>query len=170
MYPFCSAGKCVGKQHTRFYTLGCGESLGVGPYDIEVTNEVDKEEFESGRIFITSSSAVELTKKRTGSTFVNPVKNKKIAGTNGKGGFFNMKRRVRPRHDPFSSTALVLQWPKGSNKDTGAEAPLEDGSVTGPRGETFVPVIVDPCLASVLRPHQRAAVKFLWECTTGLKS
>jgi DNA repair and recombination RAD54-like protein len=31
-----------------------------------------------------------------------------------------------------------------------------------------VPVVIDPRLAKVLRPHQIEGVKFLYRCTTGL--
>ncbi len=30
-----------------------------------------------------------------------------------------------------------------------------------------VPVVVDPLLARVLRPHQREGVKFMWDCVMG---
>jgi len=32
-----------------------------------------------------------------------------------------------------------------------------------------VDVVIDPYLASVLRPHQREGVKFLYECVMGLR-
>lgn len=31
----------------------------------------------------------------------------------------------------------------------------------------LVPVVVDPLLCNVLRPHQREGVKFMYECVTG---
>ncbi len=31
----------------------------------------------------------------------------------------------------------------------------------------LVPVVVDPVLARVLRPHQREGVKFMWDCVMG---
>lgn len=30
-----------------------------------------------------------------------------------------------------------------------------------------IPVVVDPVLSKVLRPHQREGVKFMWDCVMG---
>ena len=34
----------------------------------------------------------------------------------------------------------------------------------------MVDVVVDPYIASVLRPHQREGVKFMYECVMGMKN
>ena len=38
------------------------------------------------------------------------------------------------------------------------------------RPANVVDVVVDPYLASVLRPHQRDGVRFLYECVTGIRN
>ena len=41
--------------------------------------------------------------------------------------------------------------------------------VVGADGRPQVPVVVDPALASALRPHQVAGIRFLWECVAGMR-
>jgi len=61
------------------------------------------------------------------------------------------------RHDPSVSGALVLQ-----------EMSLAtDASALG--AAAGIAVVVDPLLAAPMRPHQREAVRFMWECVQGLR-
>lgn len=39
-----------------------------------------------------------------------------------------------------------------------------------PNKQTIVDVVVDPYLASKLRPHQREGVIFLYECVMGMRA
>ncbi|KAE8321816.1 P-loop containing nucleoside triphosphate hydrolase protein [Aspergillus sergii] len=99
---------------------------------------------------------------------------------------------VKPLHDPSGEFAIVLYDPTVDDVDENNEtkspedgkpeeqqpkldAPLVHKSLadilglkkkveTGPR----VPVVIDPRLAKVLRPHQIEGVKFLYRCTTGM--
>ncbi|OJD29987.1 dna repair protein rhp54 [Diplodia corticola] len=98
---------------------------------------------------------------------------------------------ARPLHDPTGEFAIVLYDPTVDDKP----APLEDGKDPKPEeppkteldvplvhksladilglkkkveGRPRVPVVIDPRLAKVLRPHQVEGVKFLYRCTTGL--
>lgn len=103
---------------------------------------------------------------------------------------------ARPLHDPSGEFAIVLYDPtvddkpeptpeqEEKNKDGSAsqasavklDAPLVHKTladilgikkqVVGERKK--VPVVIDPRLAKVLRPHQIEGVKFLYRCTTGL--
>lgn len=57
-----------------------------------------------------------------------------------------------PRHDPNQPRALVMKRPS-----------------TVPDGKLVVDVVVDPLLCKHLRDHQREGVKFLYECTMGLR-
>jgi hypothetical protein len=88
------------------------------------------------------------------------------------------------RHDPTAPGALVLPrpdaellkrfgstyvpWPLGEKQS------LSQPTTQRPRGycrpEQVVDVVVDPYLASVLRPHQREGVRFMYECVMGMKS
>ncbi|KAB8260462.1 P-loop containing nucleoside triphosphate hydrolase protein [Aspergillus pseudonomiae] len=99
---------------------------------------------------------------------------------------------VKPLHDPSGEFAIVLYDPTvddvGENTETKSpadgkpeeeqpklDAPLVHKSLadilglkkkveSGPK----VPVVIDPRLAKVLRPHQIEGVKFLYRCTTGM--
>ena len=61
------------------------------------------------------------------------------------------------RHDPSVSGALVLQ----------ETSPATDASALG--AAAGIAVVVDPLLAAPMRPHQREAVRFMWECVQGLR-
>jgi len=95
----------------------------------------------------------------------------------------------KPLHDPCGEFAIVLYDPTIDEKSTPtAEDKREEESkpkldtplmhktlaeilgikkqVQGERPK--VPVVIDPRLAKVLRPHQVEGVKFLYQCTSGL--
>ncbi|WFD47962.1 DNA-dependent ATPase protein rad54 [Malassezia furfur] len=100
----------------------------------------------------------------------------------------------RPLHDPMGEHAIVLFDPTIDDKDLEREKErlhlaqqeherqLECAS-HGPHKrlasilgidkpkvqiEDKVPVVIDPRLAKILRPHQVEGVKFLYRCTTGM--
>ena len=56
----------------------------------------------------------------------------------------NAPPQLVPRHDPNAPDAVVLQRPAD--------------------GAAGVPVVLDPYLATKLRPHQIEAVQFMWNC------
>ncbi|KAF4536388.1 DNA repair and recombination protein Rad54 [Lasiodiplodia theobromae] len=98
---------------------------------------------------------------------------------------------ARPLHDPTGEFAIVLYDPTIDDKPTPVEegkdkkedeaektkldVPLVHKSLADilglkkkVEGRPRVPVVIDPRLAKVLRPHQVEGVKFLYRCTTGL--
>ncbi|KAK0345393.1 DNA-dependent ATPase protein rad54 [Friedmanniomyces endolithicus] len=97
---------------------------------------------------------------------------------------------TKPLHDPTAEFAIVLYDPtvdakrvpevieeKGSQVDKPKmDEPLMHKSLADILGikkkvegeRPKVPVVIDPRLAKVLRPHQVEGVKFLYRCTTGL--
>ncbi|XP_038649942.1 DNA repair and recombination protein RAD54-like [Scyliorhinus canicula] len=64
----------------------------------------------------------------------------------------------RSLHDPYEDGALVLYEPPPLSAHDQLKADKE---------KLPVHVVVDPILSSVLRPHQREGVKFMWDCVTG---
>jgi DNA repair and recombination RAD54-like protein len=95
----------------------------------------------------------------------------------------------KPLHDPSGEFAIVLYDPTvddikepkpAEEKDKEIEkpkldAPLVHKSLADILGlkkkvdeNPKVPVVIDPKLSKVLRPHQVEGVKFLYRCTTGL--
>ncbi|WFD04962.1 DNA-dependent ATPase protein rad54 [Malassezia vespertilionis] len=101
----------------------------------------------------------------------------------------------RPLHDPMSEHAIVLFDPTVDDMDferererlriAAAEEHTRTLQTNGPHKslaamlgldkprvtmEEKVPVVIDPRLGKVLRPHQVEGVKFLYRCTTGLIS
>lgn len=98
---------------------------------------------------------------------------------------------AKPLHDPAGEFAIVLYdptvddkpepGPEGEGKEGSeetkmkADVPLMHKSLAEILGiqkqveeRPKVPVVLDPRLAKVLRPHQVEGVKFLFRCTTGL--
>lgn len=99
---------------------------------------------------------------------------------------------AKPLHDPSGEFAIVLydptvddkpkEAPKLEDKEKAAEpastidAPLMHKSLAEILGikkkvegeHPRVPVVIDPRLAKVLRPHQIAGVKFMYRCVTGM--
>ncbi len=156
-----------------------GGSLGIGRYDIEAEKTLDSEEFTSGRVFMgvvapstAVTGAVPSAPKRSRTS----SKTKKApGGTAGAGPGPVLSRASggpqRAMFSPYAPDALVLQWPQGLPRDAAeaAAAGMEDGVVTAADGSRRAAVVVDPHLASVLRPHQQEGVRFLWECCMGLR-
>ena len=97
---------------------------------------------------------------------------------------------AKPLHDPSGEFAIVLFDPTIDDKPTTAEevvkmsqeeekpkldVPIMHRSLADILGlkkevddHPKVPVVIDPRLAKVLRPHQVEGVKFLYRCVTGL--
>ncbi|KAF2747056.1 putative dsDNA-dependent ATPase Rad54 [Sporormia fimetaria CBS 119925] len=97
---------------------------------------------------------------------------------------------ARPLHDPSGEFAIVLYDPTIDDKPVPKEeavshlsqeetktldVPVVHKSLADILGlkkkveeRPRVPVVIDPRLAKVLRPHQVEGVKFLYRCTTGL--
>ncbi|TPX30315.1 hypothetical protein SmJEL517_g06097 [Synchytrium microbalum] len=72
-------------------------------------------------------------------------------------------------HDPEAEGAIILFTPKVYSLTEQLEA--KKSTATGK--EVIVQevhVVIDPKLATVLRPHQIEGVRFMWECVTGVTS
>ncbi|TIB81083.1 DNA supercoiling [Wallemia mellicola] len=92
----------------------------------------------------------------------------------------------RPLHDPMAEHAIVLYDPTIDDIEEKKEEPAIPKPPVDRRNRSVkdilgiksreelekdvkkVPVVIDPILSKVLRPHQVEGVKFLYRCTTGL--
>lgn len=98
---------------------------------------------------------------------------------------------AKPLHDPSGEFAIVLYDPTIDDKPKIAEKPKEEkekepeakldaplmhkslAEILGIKKKVVgehprVPVVIDPRLAKVLRPHQIEGVKFMYRCVTGM--
>ncbi|KAL4080204.1 P-loop containing nucleoside triphosphate hydrolase protein [Scleroderma yunnanense] len=63
-----------------------------------------------------------------------------------------------PLHDPAATGAVVMKTPT-----------KEHSEKFNKKGLPIVPVVLDPIIAKHLRPHQIEGVKFLYECSMGMR-
>jgi len=96
---------------------------------------------------------------------------------------------VKPLHDPSGEFAIVLYDPTVDDKPDSELDETREAEDDKPKLDTpimhksladilglkkkveerpKIPVVIDPRLAKVLRPHQVEGVKFLYRCTTGM--
>ena len=78
--------------------------------------------------------------------------------------------RTGPLHDPEEPDAVILFTPKATFSETAKLEMLKSSTLGKEVKLPDVHVVVDPILGRVLRPHQIEGVKFLYDCTTGVKS
>ncbi|XP_028396792.1 DNA repair and recombination protein RAD54B-like [Dendronephthya gigantea] len=141
-----------------------GQTLLIGGKEVEITGELQKDVYLSGRCFQQGSEAkttppknYSFTKSVVPKPFLNPQKagstpgNQELSSLN--------KRKITPRFDPLAPGALVMPRPSASHQ---FENNKKDLSV--------IDVVVDPYISKILRPHQREGVTFLYECVMGLRS
>ncbi|KAJ3064067.1 helicase [Podochytrium sp. JEL0797] len=134
----------------------------LGGKEIQISNAIAWESYTSGMPSTSLNPPLQLSTRiqpRPLVAFGNP---KPLSGSTGKfkapsfiggGGSTPVTKEivVKPRHDASAPGAIVLKRP------------------FAPKGRHIVDVVVDPFLASSLRPHQVEGVSFLYECVMGLK-
>ena len=134
-----------------------GDSVEIGPREVEIVERASAAEYRSGSIFapagtsITSASvstAPAAPSTRPAKVSASPRAGmKSIAASS----VSNQSAKV-PLHEPNTEGAIVL-WRPGEDE----------------KGRNKVPVVVDPLLGKRLRPHQVQGVRFLFECTEGIR-
>ncbi|KAH7423244.1 hypothetical protein KP509_12G046200 [Ceratopteris richardii] len=149
-------GKIICKDsHFGKATLAPDSVIEISKYEVEIMRVASPEEYESGTLF-TGSFGTDLKtlleRKENGSVF-------HCNSGNGEGKKMDLhsSRTFKPKvkalqnfQPSITKEALILN----ANH-------LASGST---------PVMVDPYLATKLRPHQREGVQFMYECIMGLRS
>ena len=165
---------------------------GKGPKDDEVyTGEGDREplgnrDINKFPVFEVKDKEIVFRKK-----FAVPLINKDVGyNSNRPAPALGMRVRAnfvpKPLHDPAGEFAIVLYDPTVDDKPAVVEEEAKEEEAPKPVSKVHksladilglkkekeehpkVPVVIDPRLAKVLRPHQIEGVKFLYRCTTGL--
>ncbi|SPQ96198.1 DNA repair and recombination protein RAD54B [Plasmodiophora brassicae] len=143
--------------------LGQGSEMECGTYDVEVDATIDIDEYQSGRCFIARTVP---SNDNTPTRAPNVVRKIEIAKKNGgnvvprkptEGDDVDMPdadrkapAKISSRNDPNALNALILYTP--------------------PTGSNDRYVVLCPFISNFLRPHQRAGVKFIYDCLTGVST
>jgi len=147
-------GKDIAKGQDRNKSLEEGITLYLGQKEFEIMSELDEKQYTSGRCFlklnditsnITTPQVVFQNKFKCPLTSKNPIKKKNIIPV--------------PKYSIDGENALLMPRPSP-----------EYCKLHNPRNRPIVDVVVDPLLTSVLRPHQREGIVFLYECIMGMKN
>lgn len=127
-----------------------GSIFKIGAKEVEVQNEVNDGDFTSGKYFTsctteendTEISKVENKAKTSQKHSTIPLRSSQYSKHSAK------KKSSQPRHNPNEANALVMPHPPQPT-------------------DNVVDVVIDPYIASKLRPHQREGVQFMYECVMG---
>jgi len=154
--------------------LGGGSEFDMGTKEVEVVGKVDMEAFSSGRLFLCATSAgiapsAAPRKPKAAAAFRRVRSGKGGGGKGGKGGLLPGRTasgaiavavQLKARHDPTRSDAVIIEPASSSG----------GGAVGKRRGGSAVAIVLDPLLASKLRPHQVEAVRGMWDCIRGRRT
>ncbi|XP_064247839.1 DNA repair and recombination protein RAD54B isoform X2 [Passer domesticus] len=141
-------------------SLDEGQTLMVGGKEIEVMGVISADDFSSGRCFQAGigthdTDATALSQTNT-KPFCKPFKN--VCQPSTKENVLRESQNCKPRHDPNATNSLVMPRPNASHQ-----------WMFNKSGLPVVDVVVDPYIASNLRPHQKEGVIFLYECVMGMR-
>ncbi|XP_060068607.1 DNA repair and recombination protein RAD54B-like [Ylistrum balloti] len=157
-------GKSSGYKSTELETLKDDETLVVGGKEIQVMSVMTQQQFKSGKCFSASSltqSAPSPSLLQSGTinkAFVSPQTQGHSTQTAVKPTASTTQYQVQPRHSIDQPGALVMPRPGKQHQ-----------WFTNKNSLPIVDVVVDPHIASHLRPHQREGVIFLYECIMGFR-
>ncbi|ELR14933.1 DNA repair and recombination protein RAD54B, putative [Acanthamoeba castellanii str. Neff] len=141
-------GKTSSYPAKELVDLGPGNSLCFSGKELEILDEITPENYQSGSVFLDEVEAKGGVAPAPTPKLKIPTKFKSHAVGDGK----PTVKEIKPRH-AINEDSVVLFNP------TAASDP--NGPLTA--------VVVDPYVGNILQPHQREGVKFLYECTMGLK-
>jgi SNF2 family DNA or RNA helicase len=136
------------------------------------TDSHDEEEAEGETSSTSMTLSMNPTFKKLTKAFKCPLRTlpDNIGLTSPRSNVLGVRRRnylaTRPLHDPDAEDAIILYAQDDGTPVDGLKRLL---GLHINESDKEVHVVVDPMLAKVLRPHQIEGVRFLYECTTGLK-
>ncbi|XP_021350672.1 DNA repair and recombination protein RAD54B-like [Mizuhopecten yessoensis] len=160
-------GKSSGYKCTELETLKDDETLAVGGKEIQVMSVMTEQQFKSGKCFSASSLSQTPScpsvcrpsmsdQAGVNKAFVSPQTQGNSTQAAAKAE--TPTTQLQPRHSVDQSGALVMPRPSKQHQWS-----------TNKNSLPIVDVVVDPHIASHLRPHQREGVVFLYECIMGFR-
>jgi DNA repair and recombination protein RAD54B len=146
-------GKQVRRVKTQFTAtnMKMDFEFDIGYNEITVAQSISTDDYESGRIFINAAATQASTTVAV-----------QLAGSMMKGNSGNTSFK-RPGGASFAKQKKDQPPPKPRY------VVLDDSVILSPPG-TLVPVVLDPYIGRVLRPHQVEGVRFIYDSVTGLSS
>eukprot|EP00124_Ichthyophonus_hoferi_P003086 Ihof_evm2s247 gene=Ihof_evmTU2s247 len=157
-------GRCLGKSGgfklRELESLKEGETLRLGGKEVEIMCTISSTDYESGQCYLQSASTQSaIDSIPTFSNGIKSINNKPFKPVAQKGTYEATTNLVpQPRYDPNGVGAIVLPRPS-----------LLHQRRFNPKGRPVVDVVIDPYIACHLRSHQVEGVRFLYECTTGMR-
>ncbi|KAG7450934.1 uncharacterized protein BT62DRAFT_1071552 [Guyanagaster necrorhizus] len=140
-------------------SLQSGQTLYFGGKEVQLFNQVSLSDLpnQSGDVDVPTNQkspalfgASDSVKK-----FVTPLS---AGGVSPATFYGSVKKPAKPLHDPNAGGAIVMKAP---TKEHTQKYNKKNGAI--------LPVVLDPVIASKLRPHQIEGVKFMYECVMGLR-
>ena len=146
-------GKQVRRVKTQFTAtnMKMDFEFDIGYNEITVAQSISTDDYESGRIFINAAATQASTTVAV-----------RLAGSMMKGNSGNTSFK-RPGGASFAKQKKDQPPPKPRY------VVLDDSVILSPPG-TLVPIVLDPYIGRVLRPHQVEGVRFIYDSVTGLSS
>ncbi|KAG8843774.1 helicase [Tulasnella sp. 330] len=166
---FSEDKKVMGSSTWNGDRLRSGTNLQVGGKEVELGDEIEKEDYLADNTDLTHSAhgpAPTSHQKAAASLqkFVAPVRSKPKDGIAASSFYASVAPASRnlaagvPRHDPKEEGAIVMKEPSAAHQAKFNKKKLP-----------VIPVVVDPFIGKYLRPHQIEGVKFMYESVMGLR-
>ncbi|PKY09091.1 putative dsDNA-dependent ATPase [Aspergillus campestris IBT 28561] len=171
-----------------------GVMLSIGGKEVEVDEEIPREEYLSGKRFLGGREAKPSPSVSSSTSLVGKgpasVSAKRTAGSTGEtklpraGAIATVPNpaslgrpgaRLGAYKRPLWEGAPLAQNTASTAEPIPRHDPKQPGALvmkrpaSAPKGKQIVDVVVDPILVKHLRPHQREGVQFLYECVMGLR-
>ncbi|PBL03987.1 hypothetical protein ARMGADRAFT_1049644 [Armillaria gallica] len=152
-------GKKLSTSAWKGTSLQSGQTLYFGGKEVQLLNQVSLSELPCNSAIVDTPTNQKLPALSGANDSVKKFATPLSAGGVSPASFYgSVKKPAKPLHDPGAEGAIVMKPPT-----------KEHIQKYNKKNGTILPVVLDPVIASKLRPHQIEGVKFMYECVMGLR-